>query len=420
MKLFNFKRTKEVRNLQDLPTSTGESKSCGAALSNKKILAYDKSGINLAPLFNGINLISNSCAIMPWKACNEDKELLKSTHYLNHLFDNAPITKFMAVKNVIQDVLIRGNGFMYIDRNYDTGKPERLIYLPVNTVSIYKSTDQMHLYYSSTLLGNKRIPSYNMLHFKMYSRDGLVGIGLPVFAHNTIQISDYTEQNIQSTMSDGGIVTGILTPRQTPEGVPTLKNQIKEIRQKWDEARSSSNSSTVILPADLQFTQISASAKDTALVEIRNYNLLEQARFLNISPILLGDLSHNYYNSTEEAQNEFVHHTLWPWIIMMEEELNSKLIMPSKKGYEILDIDEVAILAVNKEKQAQYLTSLVTKGIMTTNEARQTLGLPPVEGGDKLVIAYSNVLQNAISGEKEDEIDKDKNEKDTENKNEEQ
>ena len=50
------------------------------------------------------------------------------------------------------------------------------------------------------------------------------------------------------------------------------------------------------------------------MLETREYNVVEIARFFNINPVLLGDLSHSSYNSIEDAQIEFTTHTLLPLI----------------------------------------------------------------------------------------------------------
>lgn len=396
MGIFSFRRKeKRLLNVQDLPQSTKE-ESCGAALNNNIFTNFTPAGTNLAPVFAAVSIISNSVGVIPWKALNDDRELLKQTHYLNHLFDNSPVNRFLSVKNVIRDVLMKGNGFLYIDRDYESGKPKSLIYLPVSQVTIYKGSDNLTLYYSSSLIKKNYIPTYDMLHFKINSIDGLIGVGIPVFAHNTFETADYTEKAVSDYMASGGNVRGILTPNNSvTTGVPNQKKQIEEIRRNWDEARGK-GTSTVILPADLKFTQLSTNAKDSALIDTRLYNLQDIARYFNISPVLLGDLSHNSYGTLEQSQLEFLQHSLQPFIVMVEEEVNKKLIMPSKRGLEYIDLDENAILATDKDKQSNYVTSLIKNGVMSINEGRKLFGLAPVEGGDKLVIPFTDVNQNTV------------------------
>ena len=103
---------------------------------------------------------------------------------------------------------------------------------------------------------------------------------------------------------------------------------LKSLRQSWDEARSQSNGTgTIFVPQDLKYTPLSSNAKDSALIESRLYNVQEIGRWLQISPFLLGDLSHNAYGSLSESQMAFLLYTLNPYIVALEEELNKKLIM---------------------------------------------------------------------------------------------
>ena len=87
----------------------------------------------------------------------------------------------------------------------------------------------------------------------------------------------------------------------------------------------------------------------------------------------------------------------------MEEEMQRKLIMPSKQKVEFIDLDENSILSLDQEKQSHYLTKYVERGIMTPNEVRKILGLPPIEGADNLSVAFSDANQNQITGNKSEE-----------------
>ena len=46
---------------------------------------------------------------------------------------------------------------------------------------------------------------------------------------------------------------------------------------------------------------------------------------------------------------------------------------------------------------ANYCKTLVTGGIMTANEARAQLGLNPMDGADRLIVAYSKINDNTIN-----------------------
>ena len=133
------------------------------------------------------------------------------------------------------------------------------------------------------------------------------------------------------------------------------------------------------------------------------FNVQDIARFFGISPVLLGDLSHTSYNSIEATQNQFLLHTLNPYIVMCEEEFTRKLLKPSESNLSI-DLDETALLKTDKTALASYYGSLLDKGVLSINEVRKELGYNNIEGGDSHTIAYSKIEDNTIETNKEGNI----------------
>ena len=110
---------------------------------------------------------------------------------------------------------------------------------------------------------------------------------------------------------------------------------------------------------------------------------------------MLYDLTHGNYNSVEAANLQFLTQTLIPYITIIENEFNKKLI--SERNVYI-DLDERELLRTDMNSSAEYYTKLVAGGIITVNEARENLGFNKVEGGDELTIAYTDISQNSITG----------------------
>ena len=84
---------------------------------------------------------------------------------------------------------------------------------------------------------------------------------------------------------------------------------------------------------------------------------------------------------------------------MFEEEFNRKLITPSESNNIFIDFDENELLRTNKQSTADYLSKLVSSGVISKNEARQMLGLNPVDGADTLTVAYSDIAQNSVKND---------------------
>ena len=123
---------------------------------------------------------------------------------------------------------------------------------------------------------------------------------------------------------------------------------------------------------------------------------------------MLGDLSNSSYSTIEATNLQFLTQTLQPIISLMEHELNRKLLTEEERKTYVIDIDETYLMKGDKAATASYYGTLVEKGIISINEARHQLGLSPVEGGDDLHIAYSDVNQNNVGNKPDNESDDNK------------
>lgn len=371
--------------------------------------------MSLSTFYAAVNLVSNSIAMMPWKFKDDENNELPKSNYLYHIFDNSIITRYNIIKNVVKDIILYGNGFIYIERDQETGQPKTLHYSPANQTTIWYDEINHKLYYYNFTYLDRIDDGTNYLHFYMNSDDGFIGKGVLKYAYNVLDIASVIQNATSSYYSTAGQQFGIVSPNGPLPEVGNQQKQLDKLVQKWEEAQMKANKGTVFFPSDLKFTPMTNTAKDSALIEAREYNAVEVGRFIcNISPVLLGDLRHLAYNSLTESQREFVIHSLAPIVTMIEEQCNKKLIMPSKHCKQFVDLDENSILANDAEKQANEVTTLTNSGIITPNEARKRLGLPPVDGGDNLVIPFTKIEDNTIGGTGDANEDKNNVEKENE------
>ena len=369
----------------------------GVGLLNKLLSLNGYGALSQSPFFAAVNLISNGVAQMSWNIKKTDDELPEGADYVNHLFDDCLLTRFMLVKNMIKDVLLNGNGFTHIHRDRK-GQPITLEYVPFGECSIVWNPVTRKLFYQMPRISKSLIEPINVLHILMHSANGVQGRSILSFATNTVKLAGNAEKAASEYFGSGMTVQGILstdTPRLT-------KEQRQSIRAAWNESQVGNGSGLAVLEGGMTFSPVSSNSKDAQLLETRLFNVQEVARWFNMNPVLLGDLSKSSYNSVEQAQLQFVVNTLAPYVEMLEQEINRKLIMPDDKGNYYIDILEESIIKQDKVAQANYLTTLVQSGIITRNEARYQLGYTPIEGGDELIVAYTDINQNTIGGNEED------------------
>lgn len=397
-----WKRKEEKRSLDYIsPSMYG----CGISAS---VFSNNIPATSLSAIYAAIELISNSIAELPiyvkYRTEDSRSDIVKEHAVINALH-NSQLTKFMLIKQLVSDMLLYGNGYAYIERASD-GSPLNIIYCVPGSVSPVYNEKTRVLYYLCPLITTKKVEPINVIHLFKNTVDGYNGKGVLQYAAQTIKLANYTEKSAASFFASGCKLSGILSTDN-----PRLTEQQKEsIRSAWQQAHGGENPNGVaVLEAGMKYENVAINGKEAQLLETRLFNLQEIARFFNISPTLLGDLTKSSYNTLEAANMEFLTHTLMPIITLIQDEFGRKLLKPSEKDLYI-DVDEAYIVKPDKSSLANYLSTLTTHGIISINEARQQLGYNPIENGDKHLIPFTNLQDNTIEDNKDKNIDNEVNE----------
>lgn len=350
------------------------------------------SAMNISAVYRAVEIISDSIGILPIRI-KSNKEKHKDeipTHSLNMVFAGRGgiLSRYSFMKLLIQSVLLNGNGFAYIERGED-GTVLSLRFLESDTVQIYYNNLTGVLYYTCSAISKGKIEPINMIHLVKNSYDGVNGLSVLQYASRTIKLASNTENSASGFFENGCNLSGVLTV----QGQLTDK-QKQDIRASWNQAYINGGNGLAILQGNMEYKPIQLSAADSQLLESRVYNVQDIARFFGISPVLLGDLSHSSYNTIEATQNQFVLHTLMPYVVMIEEEFTRKLIKPSEEGL-IIDLDETAILKTDKQALASYYGTLLQNGVLCIDEVRKELGYSPI-GATEHIIPYTDITQNNV------------------------
>lgn len=390
MKLLGYTITKEKRAATDA-TITYPTLSDALNFSQ---LSNNASAMNISAVYRATEIISDSIAILPIKVkiTNESHKEDLDSHSLNFVFKNNNLTKYTFIKLLIQSVLLKGNGYAYITRAND-GTVTELRYLESSDVQIHYSKQKNTLYYTCPTITNKKIEPCNMIHLIKNSYDGVTGISVISYAARSINLANNTENSAKSFFTNGCNLAGVLTVQGQLSA-----QQRQDIRNSWNQAYNAGGNGLAVLQGNMSYQPIQLSASDSQMLESRAFNVQDIARFFGISPVLLGDLSHTSYNSIEATQNQFLLHTLQPYITMIEEEFSRKLLKPSESNLSI-NLDETALLKTDKTALASYYGTLLDKGILCINEVRKELGYSQIDGGDKHLIAYTDINQNTINND---------------------
>ena len=352
----------------------------GLALNYNGWSTYKTSqSLALSAVYRCVEVITNGVASLPVKLYRTDEKGFKYEMHNNLSFilskkPTGKINAFTFYKLIVKDILLQGNAYALILRN-GKGEVIGLQYIQAGLVSPIDRGDRIE-YQVTGIKGFVR--QEDILHFMNYTDNGVYGISVLTHARRTLGIADYGENASENFYKSGGCTTGFLKF----DG-PSSGKQREEILSAWNQAtggvRNQPNGIPV-LPANVNYTQLSVNPADAQLLESREFSIVEICRFFGVSPTKCFDLTHASYNNSEMAELAFLNDTLRPLLTKIEMEMETKLFKP-EEGYDIkFDVSE--LLRTDKKSQAEYFTKLFNLGVLSPNDIRKELDMDEIEGGD--------------------------------------
>jgi HK97 family phage portal protein len=180
-------------------------------------------------------------------------------------------------------------------------------------------------------------------------------------------------QHGASTFKNGarpGVV--IKTPAQ-------LSNEArKQFVTNWSEqfAGALRAGKTALLDGGLDVQTIASSNDDSQYLQSRQFSVQEIARWFRVSPHLIGDPSRLAYASSEVEMLAFIQHSLRPWLVNIEAEINRSLLPARTQYFAEFSIDALQ-RADTKSRYESYAIG-VDKGFLTVEDIRKWENLPPL------------------------------------------
>ena len=147
--------------------------------------------------------------------------------------------------------------------------------------------------------------------------------------------------------------------------------------------------------------KVSIPPNDSQFLESRQFQVPEIARWFNLPPHKLKDLSRSSFNNIEQEQTSFVTDSILPWLIRLEANYNMQLLSAGDKGEYgrgRLYFKHVVegLLRGDSGSRAAFYGKMFSIGAMSPNEIREKEDLDPYAGGDiRLVPANMITVENA-------------------------
>lgn len=357
--------------------------------------------MSVATVYRCVRLLSESVANLPLRFMRLKDGIFvpdnnSRLHYLLTVQPDNHINAFDFWAQVIENVLLDGNAYIFPIYNPVTLEPDRLALAKRGTVSHDTYNDEYTVFDEKTAIYGT-FGEDEVIHIKGISPDGKKGISVLRYAQLTLNIANVGDKETFARFANGGTVRGIITNDKSTIGFGEYQDEeLKKAAQSAD-TKFKNGERIISLPGQVDFKQISLSSTDMQFLESRKFTVRDICRFFGVHPSFVFDDTSNNYKSAEMANVAFLSNTLNPILRKIEVELLRKLVAPSLTGKRLFQFDRRGLYACDLESRIKYQTQTIAAGIYTVNEWRQEENKPPVPGGD-VVLVSANLRNITESG----------------------
>ena len=371
----------------------------GAQTNSGKYVGAE-SAMRVSAVYGCVNLLAKTVASLPLTMYRitdpvKGSVVAEPRHPLNDLLEHQP-NKWQTAwdfKAMMQmHLVLRGNAYAEIvagPRGFadqleplhpDNVWPELLD----NGVIRYKIIDRF---------GKSRVLlQEEMMHIRAPIQNGITGLSPISYARETIGLALATEEHGARQFSNGARPSGIVTLDGTlsDEGFERFKTQFNAAYSGLAKAGS-----TPILESGAKFEAISMTAEDAQFIASREFQIEEIARWFDVPLVLLHHMTKtsSWGTGVEAIMLAFVRNNLRPWLAAWTNVIRRDLIIAPQLYQARFDVEDLQ--SGDSKSKAEFFSKLVQAGILTRNEARESLGYNSLSGLDEPLAPVNLAPANA-------------------------
>lgn len=392
MGLFSFGGgDKEERSLSmqtESAFTNGDSLTVDAATPN--------SSLNLPSVYSAMYVIASSLAQLPLHILRREGENVKKAkdHVAADLLSLEPNmwqTSYKWRETEQFRLLGWGNAYTQIIRN--RGRVTELRTLkPWATTLLYRidANGNKRYYYNSYDDDGTQIivQPEDMIHIKDVGYDEKMGVSRIAQQKDALTWGLSMQEYGKSFFGSNGRPTGAVSPKMELNSESWA--QFKGMWNKAASVMSSNSNRTMLLPAELSYQSFTIPPEDMQFLDSRKLSRSEIAGIFNVPPHMIGDLEKATFSNISEQALQFVKHTMMPWIVSWEQEINRKLFSKTERqaGYYV-KFDLAGLLRGSPKDRAEFYDKMIQASVYSRAEVRAFEDMNPIEGLNEMVISQN-------------------------------
>ena len=257
----------------------------------------EQTTLSIPGLWRGVTLISDTIGALPIHAYRGDQRIEPMPPILERPYPND--TRIETMSAIAASLIIHGNYVAVLGDIGANGYPESLYPVSASRVHVDRIEGRLSYKINDELFDGERV-----MHIKNFAMPGqIVGVGIVAAQRQGIG-SALAMQEYAAKYFDGGAQpTGILYS----DNADLSQDEADMLKAVWMRHYGGTSREPAVLNASTKFEQLSDNAKDSQLVESREFSLTEIANMLGLPGYYLGaPNSSRTYSNVEQEQLQFL------------------------------------------------------------------------------------------------------------------
>ena len=243
------------------------------------------------------------------------------------------------------------------------------------------------------------IPRTEFVQFRMYSPGNPGGYQSPIAALRQT-LSEQIEADrfrTQIYKSSGRFNAYITRPKDVQTWDDDTKRKwLTAFREGWSQDGSNSGKMP-LLEDGMEIKSYQFNAREAQYAETKQLSREDVAAAFHVNPSLIWHTTTQTYASAKDNARALYADCLGPTLQMLQQRINSFLLpMVGADPRTYVEFDLTEKLKGSFEERASIIQASVGGPWLTRNEARADNNLPPIEGGDELIVPL-NVIEGGQS-----------------------
>ena len=374
----------------------------GSESKNYKYQDLAKEGyLKNAIVYRCVNEISKGASAVPFVVKYND-QILEDHPLIDLLNRPNPLQSYSEFFNSLYGYLLLSGNSYVLKVGADNGPPNELHQLRPDRISVkgsgksipdgyeYKINGRVEAMYrvdqDSGYSELKHIKLWNPLD-DYYGCSPLAAAAAEVDQHN--MSSSHNVNLLQNGARPSGAV--IFKPKDD-QGFPTAltESQRQQLLTDLNNRFSGANNAgrPLLLEGDFDWREMSLSPKDMDFLNLKHKSATDIAMCFGVPSQLVGVPDAQTYANVAEARLALYEETIIPYLRKIASDLNEWLVPMFGDNLSLeFDIDNIPALSERRRRTYENVIGAVREGIMSRNEAREIVGLDPMEGADGLYIS---------------------------------